>query len=90
MTTPVQLARRESYPHRVLVALDQCCNVVLGGDPDETISSRSARAAARGDWWGRAMLWWLDKLQPHHGQLAEEADLGRAEIVERLDGGDRA
>lgn len=85
MTTPVELARRQRYPHRVLVALDQFANVVCGGHPDETISSRSARAAARGDLLGKLMLWWLDKIQPHHGTLAEEADLGRAEIVERIE-----
>jgi len=85
MTTPVQLARREGYLHRVFVALDMLANVLLGGLPDETISARCARAAKHGSWLGKAMLAWLDKIQARHGQLAEEADLGRAEIVERLE-----
>jgi hypothetical protein len=81
-------AGQESYLHRVLVAFDQFGNVVLGGHPDETISSRSARAAARGDLLGKFMCWWLDKIQAHHGVQAEAADLGRAETVEQIE--DRA
>lgn len=77
----VAMAKSEGYIHRVLVALDMFGNVICGGDVDETISARSARAAARGDWLGRFMVWWLDKVQPNHGELAEEGDLGRAEIV---------
>ena len=83
MTNETQLARREGYLHRVFVATDMLVNVVLGGLPDETISSRCARHRNR--WWGRAMCWWLDKVQPHHDLLAREADLGRAEIVNRLE-----
>lgn len=77
---------KEGYVHRVLVALDQFGNVVLNGDPDETISSRSARAAARGNWLGRFMCWWLDKIQPQHGEKAECGDLERARIVEQIEG----
>jgi len=80
---PVQLARREGYLHRVLVALDQAANVVLGGLPDETISSRCARHRRR--WWGRVMCGWLDLVQPGHDVLAREADLGRAESAERAE-----
>ena len=76
-------ALKEGYVHRALVALDQFANVLFGGNPDETISARSARAAARGDKLGKFMVWWLDKLQPDHGTLAESGDLaGAEEIVE--------
>jgi hypothetical protein len=80
-----QETAREGYLHRVLVALDQFANVISGGDPDETISSRSARAAQRGDWLGKFMCWWLDKLQSHHGEKAECGDLERAKIVEQIE-----
>jgi hypothetical protein len=78
-------ALSEGYLHRVLVALDQFGNVVFGGDPDETISARSARAAARGDKLGKFMIWWLDKLQPGHGTLAESGDLARAQQIEEIE-----
>lgn len=76
---------KERYVHRVLVALDQFGNVILGGDPDETISSRSARATERGNWLGKFMCWWLDKIQPQHGEKAECGDLERAKIVEQIE-----
>lgn len=76
---------KESYIHRMLVGLDQAANVILGGDPDETISARSQRAAARGGLLGKFMCWWLDKLQPDHGMLAEAGDLERAETVEQIE-----
>ena len=50
----------------VLIALDQFGNAVIGGAPDETISSRSARGARHGNWWGRAMCAWLNWLDPGH------------------------
>lgn len=85
-------AERESYPRRLLVAFDQFCNVALGGDPDETISARSARWAARGKTgfilWrllARAILAWLDFIQPSHGVGARAGDLARAETVERIE-----
>lgn len=37
-----------AWVFRVLIALDQLANTVIGGDPDETISSRAAKGAARG------------------------------------------
>lgn len=80
-----QETAREGYVHRVLVALDQFGNVVLNGDPDETISSRSARAAARGNWLGKFMCWWLDKLQRDHGEKAQCGDLERAAIVDQIE-----
>jgi len=73
------------YWWRVLVALDQFANVVLGGNPDETISARSARAAKRGNLLGKFMCWWLDKLQKNHGEQAEAGDLARAERVEEIE-----
>lgn len=80
-----QQTAKERYVHRVLVTLDQFVNVVFGGDPDETISSRSARAAERGDWLGKFMCWWLDKLQSNHGEKAECGDLERAKTVEQIE-----
>ena len=81
INVPVQEAQtaKEGYLHRTLVGLDQFANVLTGGKPDETISSRSARAAANGSKFGKFMCWWLDKIQPEHGLKAEAGDLERAE-----------
>lgn len=73
------------WVHRSLVALDQFANVLTGGKNDETISARSQRAANCGNRFGKFMVWWLDKLQPGHGKLAEAGDLRRAEDIERTE-----
>lgn len=82
-TVAVEVAAREGYLHRVAVMLDMFVNVLCGGCPDETISSRSARAAARGNWLGKAIIWFCDLFEAHHGFYAERADLGRALEVQR-------
>ena len=50
----------------VLIALDQFGNAITGGAPDETISSRSARAARDDRWWGRWMCKGLNFLDSGH------------------------
>lgn len=45
-------AAAESYPHKVLAALDQDVNVDTGGLPDETISSRVRRISDAHPGWG--------------------------------------
>ena len=60
-------------------------NVIFGGDPDETISSRSARAATEGKLWGKILSHFLDLFQTDHGAKAEVGDLTRAEDVEYLE-----
>lgn len=41
------------YVLNVLVGIDQGWNAALGGDPDETISSRVGKASLRGAWFAR-------------------------------------
>ncbi|MHB1673790.1 MAG: hypothetical protein ACYCSP_06015 [Acidobacteriaceae bacterium] len=82
---------KEDYPERVAVAFDQDINVDTGGLPDETISSRVARAATAGKWWGKLGSKILDRFQPDHGAKAEAGDTERGEAVvateEEYDGG---
>ena len=82
---------KENYIERDLVAVDQAANVATGGLPDETISSRLARAATAGKWWGKLGSKILDKFQPDHGAKAMAGDTERGEAVvaeeERYDGG---
>ena len=78
-------ARREKYPLRLLVGLDQFVNLACGGRPDETISSRAARAAVAGRWWGRVMSKCLDRFAVDHGADAQAGDLERAEQLAALE-----
>ena len=85
--TPAQQAAaeaavaKEEYLRRVLVGIDQLMNVVTNGDPDETISSRAARAALNGKKWGVELSKLLDCFQYDHGAQAIEGDETRAEKV---------
>jgi hypothetical protein len=85
--TPDQLARqeaqaeKEAYLKRALIGLDMFINVLTDGDPDETISSRSARAAERGKHWGIVMSKFLDVFQHDHGAKAQAGDVARAQAV---------
>lgn len=60
-----------------LIAIDQWANAFLGGDPDETISSRAARARNRGRRWGCALCRLLDALDRDHCAKNIEPDRGR-------------
>jgi hypothetical protein len=79
----------ESFPQKVLVALDQDVNVDTGGMPDETISSRVRRISDAHPKWGWNPAVWLAKalnsglslIQNNHGQRAQAGDLERAETV---------
>lgn len=74
-------ASQEAYPQRFLIALDMFMNVLTDGDPDETISSRAARAAQQDKPWGVAMSKFLDIFQKDHGAKAQAGDTARAEDV---------
>jgi hypothetical protein len=74
-------ASQEAYPKRLLIAIDMFMNVITDGDPDETISSRAARAAQQGKDWGIAMSKFLDLFQKDHGAKAQAGDVVRAEDV---------
>lgn len=71
----------KKYIHNVLVGADQEANIITGGLPDETISSRSQRAADRGNPAGKAMTKFLHLFQKNHGKKAEAGDLRRAEEI---------
>lgn len=61
----------------VLIGIDQLGNALLRGDPDETISSRAAKSAARGKRWGCVLCKFLDKLDPNHCEKSIEKDEGK-------------
>jgi uncharacterized protein YfaQ (DUF2300 family) len=85
--TPEQVAQaeaqaaKEGFLHRTLVGLDIFANVLTGGNEDETISSRSSRAATQGKKWGIVMSKFLDIFQRDHGPKAQSGDVERAQAV---------
>lgn len=58
------------------IAHDQLANAAFGGDPDETISSRAAKAMMQGRRWGCLLCRLLDSLDPGHCARSIETDRG--------------
>jgi hypothetical protein len=81
VTTQEQRAVKENFIVRDLVAVDEMANVLTGGLPDETISSRLARDAEKGDEVGKVGSEILDVFQPDHGAKAQAGDAARATQV---------
>lgn len=61
----------------VLIGVDQLANAIIRGAPDETISSRAAKAEIRGKRWGCVLCKFLDKLDKDHCKKSLESDEGR-------------
>jgi hypothetical protein len=67
----------------ILIGVDQLANAILGGDPDETLSSRMGKKIAKGAetnnvYW--LICWLLDKIDPDHCQKSIEKDEGKDEV----------
>lgn len=65
------------------IAFDQQVNALLGGSPDETLSSRAFRAERRGRWFGRVFRPLIDMLffwQDGHCAQAYLAELQRRQM----------
>jgi hypothetical protein len=63
------------------VTIDCFINALTFGDPDETISSRSAKAQLAGREWGCLMCKFLSWFQTNHCTLALERNKGSRAIV---------
>jgi len=70
----------KKYLINVLISFDQLANTLLGGDPDETISSRAGKKQRKGKlaYWLCRALHWIDK---DHCKDAIEKDEGKDSIV---------
>jgi len=64
------------YISNLLLLLDLAANTVLGGDPQETLSSRFAKAAAGGRGFARAACRFLGWLDPGHCRKALDKSEG--------------
>ena len=65
-----------AYLKNVLIGIDQLTNTVIGGDPDETISSRAAKAARKGKRWGCVLCRFLSLFEKDHCEKSLEPDEG--------------
>lgn len=66
------------YLLNLLIAFDQLANTALAGDPDETISSRMGKYAARGKGWVPCQLCKLLNLfEKDHCKNSIEHDRGQ-------------
>jgi hypothetical protein len=72
------MAKLRKYLINILIAIDQLANTILGGDPDETISSRLAKNTGQLGKCGCRILGMVDK---NHCAKSVEADEGKDGIV---------
>jgi hypothetical protein len=73
-------AKLKKYFWNVLIALDQLANTLLGGDPDETISSRAGKRQRSGKlaYCICRVLHWIDR---GHCDRVIEADEGKDAVL---------
>jgi len=65
------------YFWNLLISLDQLVNTILGGYPDETMSSRMGkRVVKRDSRICKIICYWLNKIDPNHCTDAIEKDEG--------------
>ncbi len=65
------------YFWNVLVSVDQFANTLLGGDPDETMSSRMGKAINEGRCkFCKVVCWVLNKIDKDHCNKSIELDEG--------------
>lgn len=72
----------KQYFRNILIGIDQLGSSLLGGDPDETISSRVGKWAATGSRLGRAVECFIDFLfWKGHCKECIEPDEGKNKIL---------
>jgi hypothetical protein len=74
------------YMWNVLIAIDQLCNAILLGDPDETISSRLGKHLIKrpGCPFCSLVCKFLNLFEKNHCIGAIEEDEGKDDLVDKL------
>lgn len=72
----------KKYILNVLVAIDQLVNALIGGDPDETISSRASKN--RHKWHWNILVIILDFFDEGHSDKTREDDEGGDAIFHEI------
>lgn len=64
--------------------VDRAVASAFGAPPQVTISAVAARACQAGKWWGKALCWGLDLIDPGHCAASDK----HAEKLEAVDTGE--
>lgn len=65
------------YLFNILIGVDQLANTFIGGDPDETISSRAGKLVAKNECkLCKVLCWLLNKIDSNHCANSIEKDEG--------------
>ena len=64
----------------ILISIDQLANTILGGDPDETISSRAGKRQHE-QVWAKHLCKFLNWLDTDHCKLSIEKDEGEDQTL---------
>lgn len=68
------------YFWNILIAIDQLANAILGGDPDETISSRAGKKQETQKW-AKLLCYLLNKIDTDHCSKSIEEDEGKDTVI---------
>lgn len=68
------------YIWNILISIDQLANTILGGDPDETISSRAGKKQDTQKW-AKWLCWLLNKIDTNHCKKSIEEDEGDRDVL---------
>jgi hypothetical protein len=73
----------KKYFHNIMIAADQFINALFGGDPDETVSSRTAKYIRKGtdNKFILLLAALLEKIDPGHLKRSIEEDEGKDQII---------
>ena len=78
---PIKDPNNQTYPRRLMTAVDLFLNALVGGRLDETISSRCSKGAIAGNKLAKLMVGIFNIFQPNHFEMAPEGDEARAQEV---------
>lgn len=69
------------YFWNILISIDQLVNTILGGDPDETISSRLGKMKLKGSKFAYYMCKTLSLIDNRHCVKSIEEDEGKDTVI---------
>lgn len=86
------MAGLKTYTLNVLIGFDQLITTLIGGDPDETLSSYAWRMEVQDKPWGRitrpGIDWLMSWYEPNHCRRAYRAERMRTQFPPELRGSD--
>ena len=68
------------YIWNILISIDQLCNTLLGGSPDETISSRAGKKEET-QLWAKILCKMLNLFETDHCKNSIEEDEGKNNVI---------